>query len=69
MARYTIDFGKRFEILLEKLAEDRGVTKSEILRRAVASYDYLIRNADDASGRKVSITDAADKVLKDVVLP
>ena len=69
MPRYTIDFGGDTDSLLQELAESKGVSKAEIIRNALASYAYLSSNTDRAKGRKVSITDSKDRVLKDIVLP
>ncbi len=69
MGRYTIDLGEKFEELLRELSREKGVTKSEVIRRAVASYGYLVRQSIAHPGTKVSITTADDKVMKDVVLP
>jgi predicted transcriptional regulator len=66
MPRLTIDVGTEFDGLLSELAKEKESTKAEIIRRAVASYAYLKKHAAD---NKVSITDADNKVLKDVVLP
>jgi hypothetical protein len=69
MSRFTLDFSPEFVTLLEGLAESKGLTKAEILRRAVASYSFLDGQTRSEPGRKVSITNQEDKVLKDVVLP
>ncbi len=69
MARYTIDMGEDVVKVLGDLATKKGTTKSEIIRRALASYNYLTQNAPPEEGKKVSITDQQDRVLKDVVLP
>lgn len=67
MARYTIDVGEKFDEILTTLARSNETTKSEIIRRAVATYSVLTEQATD--GRKVSITDMRDRVLKDILLP
>lgn len=70
MARYTMDVGEDFDQLLTQLAKDKSTTKSEIIRRAVASYKYLDSQVrTNGTSRKVSITNDQDEVLKDVVLP
>lgn len=69
MARYTVDLSEDIESLMTGLAKEKRTTKAEILRRALASYGFLIRSTDPDKGTKVSITDENDRVLKDVVLP
>ena len=68
MSRYTIDLNEQFDSTLAKLAQRKGVTKSDVIRRALASYSFL-EDAAKQEGKKVSITDEEDKVVKDVVLP
>lgn len=74
--RYVIDFGDKAEALLEKLSKSRNVTKEEIIRRALATYNYLIGvlnadhlNTQKPNGMKLSITNESDEVIKDILLP
>ena len=67
MRRYTIDLGVEMDALLTDLAENKRVTKSEIIRRAVTSYALLTRQT--ANDRKLSVTDQQDRVIKDILLP
>lgn len=68
MAQYTIDLGEVADGLLAKYAAINNVTKGEVLRRALATYVYLLENGPEV-GLKVSITDNDDTILKDVCLP
>ncbi|MGI8770915.1 MAG: hypothetical protein ACR2JE_05725 [Acidobacteriaceae bacterium] len=68
MPRFTIDIDDQFNKTLTDLA--KGGSKADVIRNAVASYQYLkseVPNQD--SGKRISITDAAGKVQKDVILP
>jgi predicted transcriptional regulator len=67
MARFTIDTDQRFDQNLDDLVNMTGGTKADVLRRAVATYKYL--KTEDLQQNKVSITNAANQVLKDVILP
>jgi predicted transcriptional regulator len=67
--RYTIDLDKEFDQTLSGLAESKNTTKAEIIRRALATYSFITRQTPSESGKKVSITDQADKVLKDIAIP
>ncbi len=65
--RYTLDMGEKFDGLLQDLANAKETTKSEIIRRAVASYAYF---SDEVSaGRKVAVSDGNGNIVKEVVLP
>jgi len=69
MPRYSIDLNDQFDTKLSKMAVEKGTTKAEIIRRAVASYTYLNQQVEGDNGRKISITDGDDRVEKDIVLP
>jgi predicted transcriptional regulator len=68
-SRYTIDLDTAFDNTLSALASQKGTTKAEIIKRALATYSVLSAQAPINSKKKVSITDSEDRVLKDVVLP
>jgi N-acetylglutamate synthase/N-acetylornithine aminotransferase len=68
MPRFTIDIDDKFNDTLTNLAN--GGSKAEVIRRAVASYQYFKSEVPNAqSGKRISITDANGNVQKDVVLP
>ncbi len=68
MPRFTIDVDDKFNDTLSSLAQ--GTTKADVIRRAVASYQYLKSEVPTASTeRQISITDASGKVQKVVILP
>lgn len=65
MPKLTVEFNDKMNDILEQLAEEKGTTKVDVLRRAVALYKYL--DAEQKDG-KVSITQD-NKIIKDIVLP
>ena len=65
MAKYTIDLGKEFEQQLNQVAQAKSLSKAEIIRRAVATYVVISREA--SQGNKVTITDKQDRILKELV--
>ena len=67
MPRLTIEFPDEVNDVLEKLAKADHTTKRDVIRRALALYDYLHEQKVKGGARKVSITDANDKVLKDIL--
>ncbi len=69
--RYTIDLDKRFDSRLAELAQQKGTTKAEIIKRALATYSVITGSvqAPDNSDKKLSITNQDDKVLEDIVIP
>lgn len=68
MPRFTIDIDDKFDETLNKLAN--GGSKADVIRRAVASYQYLKSEVPDTqSEKRVSITDKDGKVQTNVVLP
>jgi hypothetical protein len=68
MTRYTIDLSEDFDRILSRIASEKEITKSEVIRNAVASYWYLIQEIE-REDLKVSISNREDKVVKDVILP
>ena len=68
MPKLTIRFGDKTNKLLTELAEEKGTTKTEIIRRALVTYKYLDEEIKDGS-KRVSITSTKDKTIKDVILP
>jgi N-acetylglutamate synthase/N-acetylornithine aminotransferase len=68
MPRFTIDIDDQFNDTLTSLAN--GGNKADVIRKAVASYQYLKSQVPNGqSERRVSITDADGNVQKDVILP
>ena len=67
MPRMTFDMDDKFNQTLSDLAQ--GTTKAEVIRRAIASYQYLKSEVGGHTGKRISITDAAGNIQKDVVLP
>jgi predicted transcriptional regulator len=68
MPKLTVEFNDKMNGTLEQLAADKGTTKVDVLRRAVALYKYLDSEQKESGDKKVSITQG-DNILKDIVLP
>ena len=66
MAKYTIDLGTEFEQQLKQVAKDKSLSKAEIIRRAVATYVVISREA--GQGGKVTITDGQGRILKQLAV-
>ena len=68
MSKLTIKFGDQMREVLEELAEDRGVSKSEVIRRALVLYKYASDETRDGD-KRISITSAKeDRILKDIIV-
>lgn len=68
MPRFTIDIDDKFNDTLTSLAN--GGSKADVIRKAVASYQYLKSEVPNSqSDKRVSITDASGNIQKDVILP
>lgn len=65
MAKYTIELGTEFEQQLNQVAKDKSLSKAEIIRRAVATYVVISREA--SQGNKVTITDNQNHILKELI--
>ena len=66
MPRLTIEFPDKVNEMLVELAKKDSTTKVDIIRRALALYDYVHKEAMEKS-RKVSITDDDDTIIKDIL--
>ena len=65
MAKYTIELGREFEQQLSQVSQDKDVSKAEVIRRAVATY--IVVNREASKGNKVAIVDGNDRILKELV--
>jgi hypothetical protein len=66
--KLTVEFNDKMNDILGQLAEQKGTTKVDVLRRAVALYNYLDSEQKAGENQRVSITQN-NKVVKDIVLP
>jgi len=67
MPRMTVDFPDDVNKILQKLADADQTSKREVIRRALALYDYLHEQKVKGRERKLSITDANDEIIKDIL--
>ena len=56
--RYTVALPRKFDKIIDDLSDQAGATKGEIIRRAVALYDYIHKQVDQ--GSTVILKDAND---------
>jgi len=68
MAKLTVEFSDGMTELLESLARKGKTTKVDIIRRALALYNYVDEEVLDQKGLKLSIADKDGKVVKDIVV-
>ncbi len=68
MARLTIQFPTRTSQMLGELSVRDEITKTEILRRALSLYKYLDDEVRKEDGRKITITNKNDKIIKEIVI-
>lgn len=69
MARLTVEFPEEINNILARLADEEHTSKREVIRRALALYDYLSEEGVKAGGPfKLSVTTKGEsKVVKDIV--
>ncbi len=68
MPRLTIEFPEQVNEVLKDLAKKDETTKVDVLRRALALYNFVHKEAIDKN-LKLSITDDKDTILKEIVFP
>jgi predicted transcriptional regulator len=64
-----MDLDPTLDEALSNLATRKGISKAEIIKRALATYNYISGQAPANSDKKFSITTSDDKVVKDIVIP
>ena len=67
MPRMTIEFPEQVDQILKDLAKEGHTTKVDVIRRALALYNYVNKEVKDKDF-KLSVTDENDQVLKEIVL-
>ncbi|MDI6794749.1 MAG: hypothetical protein QME81_18095 [bacterium] len=66
MPRLTIEFPDKASRILTDLAQKDQTTKVEVIRRSIALYNYIHREAVEKN-KKLSITDDNDTIIEDIV--
>ena len=67
MPRLTIDFPEPVDDILKDLAKQGHTSKVEVIRRALALYNYVNKEVK-AKDLKLAVTNEDDSVLKEIVL-
>lgn len=65
MAKYTIDLGEDANKQLDEVAKEKGMTKADVIRRAVATYVTV--NREVKNGNRLTISNSEDRVIKELV--
>ena len=67
MPRITIEFSEQLDNILKDLAQEGNTSKVEIIRRALALYNYVNKEVKHKD-LKLSVTNDNDELLKEIVL-
>ncbi len=67
MPRITIEFPEQVDKILRELAEKGDTSKVDVIRRALALYNYVNKEVKEKN-LKLTIADEEDKILKEIVL-
>lgn len=67
MPRLTIEFPEQVDEILKDLAKKGQTSKVDVIRRALALYNYVDREVKEKD-LKLSVIDRSDRVLKEIVL-
>jgi predicted DNA-binding protein len=65
MAKYTIDLGEYANKQLDEVAKEKGMTKADVIRRAVATYVTV--NREIKNGNRLTISNSEDRIIKELV--
>ena len=66
MPRITIEFPEQVDKILRELAEKGDTSKVDVIRRALALYNYVNKEVKEKD-LKLTVSDE-DKILKEIVL-
>jgi predicted transcriptional regulator len=67
MPRITIEFPEQVDKILKELAEKGDTSKVDVIRRALALYNYVNKEVKEKD-LKLAVADEGDKILKEIVL-
>ncbi len=67
MPRITIEFPEQVDKILRELAEKGDTSKVDVIRRALALYNYVNKEVKEKD-LKLTVADEDDKILKEIVL-
>ena len=67
MPRITIEFPEQVDKILRELAEKGDTSKVDVIRRALALYNYVDKEVKEKD-LKLAVADEEDKILKEIVL-
>lgn len=65
LVRLNVNITKEMDSRLNELAEAKGMTKSDMLRRALALFDLVANESN--KGNKLAITSDSHEVLRELV--
>lgn len=66
MAKLTVEFNDEMNRKLTEMAAKEGVSKVDILRRALALYDFVESEVDESQKRRLAIAQDG-KVVVEIV--
>jgi predicted transcriptional regulator len=67
MAKLTVEFNDQVDRLLNDLSQKKGLSKVDVLRRAIALYSYVEKEAASDPDKRLTITKDGQRVT-DIVL-
>jgi len=67
MPKLTVPVTAQLDGVLNNLAEQSGLPKAQVVRRALALYNFL--EDEKHAGRKLAIADDDDRIVKELVIP
>jgi hypothetical protein len=68
MPKLTVEFSDRVADVLQAAAERNGLSKVDVLRRAITLYEYVDRNVEPGKKALALTDEKTGKVLERVVV-
>jgi len=66
MSKLTLQVTPEMDAIIEKLSQERGISKSQIMRRAIVLMNYLDEGA--ASNKEILLRDSTSGEVERLVL-
>ena len=67
---YSVAFPEKIDEILEKLAKKQCTSKKEILKKAIALYEYLYQQAEKNEDKAIGIGQpSSGKIEKELIFP
>jgi predicted transcriptional regulator len=67
---YSVEFPEKIDEILDRLAKKHHTSKKEVLKKAIALYEYLYKQAEETDDKTIGIgRPSSGKIEKELIFP